>query len=166
MLGKPLPLDGLRWLNTPDAKPPALQGKVTLVRWWTETCPFCRRSLPAIETLRKDFGKRGFQAIAVYHPKPPRPVAGTDILRAAKAFGYRGSVAADLEWKTLQRAYLSTGRRTATSVSFLLDRRGIVRFVHPGPEFRPTSNPREKRLNQDYQDIRTAIEALLREPGK
>ena len=161
MLGKPLPLDGLRWLNTTGDEPVKIKGKVTLVRWWTDTCPFCRGSLPAIEKLRNEYGRRGFQSVAVYHAKPPRPMKRETILRSAQDFGYRGPVASDQDWETLKRLYLSTGRRSATSVSFLLDRQGIVRFVHPGPEFRPSEKAAETQLNQDYEDIKAAIEALL-----
>ena len=46
LLGKHLVLDELDWLNTPDNKPIKLAGKVTLVRWWTDTCPSCAMSLP------------------------------------------------------------------------------------------------------------------------
>jgi len=35
MLGKPLPLAGIEWINTPEKKPLNVKGKVTLVRWWT-----------------------------------------------------------------------------------------------------------------------------------
>ncbi|MCH8244236.1 MAG: redoxin domain-containing protein, partial [Planctomycetes bacterium] len=93
LLGRHLGLDELDWVNTPDNKPVKLGGKATLVRWWTDTCPSCAMSLPAIERLRKKFAKRGFQAFAVYHPKPPRDVAADDILRMAKAMEYTGWVA-------------------------------------------------------------------------
>jgi len=32
----------------------SVQGKVVLVRWWTEGCHFCRATLPVIEQLRRD----------------------------------------------------------------------------------------------------------------
>src|SRR3954469_1772358 len=63
-----------RWLNTDGDRPPPA-GQVTLYRWWTDTCPFCAASLPAIETLRLRYGPQGFRVVAVYHPKPPRHVS-------------------------------------------------------------------------------------------
>ena len=38
----------------------------------------------------------------------------------------------DENWSVLKKLWLSTGHRPATSVSFLVDREGVVRFVHPG----------------------------------
>ena len=164
LLGKHLVLDELDWLNTPDNKPVKLAGKATLVRWWTDTCPSCAMSLPAIELLRKKFATRGLQTLAVYHPKPPRDVAAHDVLQMAKAIGYTGWVATDLQWETLQRVYLGTDERPSTSVCFLLDGKGVIRYVHPGPAFGPTDDPEKCQLNQDYLNITAAIEAMVSEP--
>lgn len=163
MLGLRLPLDGLKWLNTRDGASVDVTAKVTLVRWWTDSCPFCAASLPSIEALTRRYGSAGFQAVGVYHPKPRRPVEAAEVLRSARALGYSGTVATDLDWATLKEVYLSTGNRVSTSVSFILDRDGIIRFVHPGPEFHPTDDPAKVEINRDYEDIRSAIEALLAE---
>lgn len=164
LLGNHLVWDELDWLNTPDNKPVKLAGKATLVRWWTDTCPSCAMSLPAIERLRKKFATRGLQTLAVYHPKPPRDVAASDVLQMARAIGYTGWVATDLQWKTLQRVYLGTDERRSTSVCFLLDGQGVIRYVHPGPAFGPTEDPEKRQLNQDYLNITAAIEAMVSEP--
>ena len=163
MLGLRLPLDSLKWLNTRDGASVDVTGKVTLVRWWTDSCPFCAASLPAIEALTRRYGRAGFQAVGVYHPKPPRHVEAAEVLRSARALGYTGPVATDLDWATLNRVYLSTGNRVSTSVSFILDHDGIIRFINRGPEFRPTDDPAMAEINRDYEDIRSAIEALLAE---
>ncbi len=164
LLGKHLVLDELVWLNTPDNKPVNLAGKATLVRWWTDTCPSCAMSLPAIERQRKQFATRGLRTLAVYHPKPPRDVAAHDVLHMAKAIGYTGWVATDLQWKTLQRVYPGAHKRRSTSVCLLLDGKGVIRYAHPGPAFGPTDDPEKRRLNQDYLNITAAIEALVSQP--
>ena len=164
LLGKQLVLDELDWLNVPNNKPVNLAGKATLVRWWTDTCPSCAMSLPAIERLRKKFATRGLQTLAIYHPKPPRDVAAHDVLQMAKTIGYTGWVATDLQWKTLQRVYTGAHERRSTSVCFLLDEKGVIRYVHPGPAFGPTGDPEKRQLNQDYLNITAAIEALVSEP--
>lgn len=163
MVGKPLDFGGLAWLNTEDGAAVALEGKVTLVRWWTETCPYCSGSLPAIETLRERYGDEGLQTVAVYHAKPPRPVDDADILADAKAFGYEGVVAKDVNWAVLKREYLSHERRPATSVTFILDADGVVRFVHPGPAFWPSDDPGERAADRDYREVEAAVQALLGE---
>ncbi len=164
LLGKRLVLDELDCLNTPDNKPPEPAAKVTLVRWWTDTCPSCAMSLPAIDQLRREFATRGLQTLAVYHPKRPRNVTAHEVLQMAKAIGYTGWVATDPQWKTLQRVYLGTDERRSTSVCFLLDGKGVIRYVHPGPAFGRTDDPDKVQLNQDYLHLVAAIKAILAEP--
>ena len=52
---------------------------VTLIRFWTDTCPFCAASLPAVESLRDTYEPRGLRTLAVYHPKPPRSVDDDEV---------------------------------------------------------------------------------------
>ena len=46
---------------------------------------------------------------------------------------FHGKVVIDGDWSQLEKWWLGTGKRQATSVSFLVDVEGVVRFVHPGP---------------------------------
>src|SRR4051812_1758058 len=32
-----------------------LRGRVVVVRFWTDTCPYCARSLPALQALAEEF---------------------------------------------------------------------------------------------------------------
>ena len=82
---------------------------------------------------------------------------------AADRIGYKGAIAIDADWSQLRKLYLSTGRRGATSVSFLVDREGVIRFVHPGVEYFPSDKPEDAEHNADYQLIDKAIAALLPE---
>ncbi|MDG2422431.1 MAG: redoxin family protein [Phycisphaerales bacterium] len=164
LIGKKFPsLKPDRWARqgTSITKKP----KATLYRWWTDACPWCEASLPAIETLRKKYGKAGLRTVAVYHPKPPHPETDEVILAAAKKFKYGGDVAVDLDWSELKRAYLASGDRGATSVSILVDEDGIIRFVHPGPVFHPTKDPEQSQRNQDYLLVEQAIRLLVSEPS-
>jgi len=153
LIGTPLPaLHFDAWLATGAATAPD-SAAPTLYRWWTDSCAYCEASLPAIEALRVRFEPRGLRVVAVYHPKPPRDVAPTTIREAADRFGYHGLIAVDRDWSELSRFYLSTGDRAATSASFLVDRAGIIRFVHPGPEIRASDSA--------YADLERAIESAL-----
>ncbi|MHC5109410.1 MAG: peroxiredoxin family protein [Planctomycetota bacterium] len=163
MLGRRVSLEGLSWLNTPGAHALSLKGKVTLVRWWTDKCPFCARSLAAIEWLRERFAGRGLQTLAVYHPKPPRDVKPDVVLQVASTIGYSGWVASDLQWNNLRKLVPDIHSRRSTSVSFLIDENGMIRYVHPGPVFGPGDDPAQQKGNQDFLDIVRAIEDLLSE---
>jgi thiol-disulfide isomerase/thioredoxin len=134
---------------------------VTLYRWWTDGCPFCKASLPGIESLRKQYGDKGLKVVAVYHPKPAREVKDQAVLKAADRIGYRGAIAVDEDWSVLKRLYLDTGQREATSASFLVDAKGVIRFVHPGPDFFPSSDPAKSRQNEDHRLVEQAVKALV-----
>jgi thiol-disulfide isomerase/thioredoxin len=162
LIGRQLDLAGLRWLNTAGKAPVALTGKVTLVRWWTDSCPYCTRSLPAITRLQKQFAGQDFQTVGVYHPKPPRAVDEPEFLRAAEQRDYHGAVAVDADWSVLERIYRHNHPGSPTSVSFIVDRSGTVRYVHPGPVFESTDDPSRASANRDYEEIKSVIELLLK----
>ena len=157
------PLHFDRWLNTPDNKPVDTAKRVVLYRWWTDGCPHCERTLPALERLRQKYGPRGLVVVAVYHPKPPRAVKDGPILAAAKALDYAGAIAVDGDWSELKKFYLSTGDRPATSASFLVDRSGVIRLVHPGPRFYPSDDTADAREDADYRRIERAVASMLDE---
>ncbi len=150
-----------RWLD--DAADRPTRPRATLYRWWTDTCPYCRASLPAIETLRREYGPRGLDVVGVYHPKPPRDVDDNDVRRVARQFGFGGRIAVDDDWSALTHAYLATGDRRATSVTFLVDADGVIRFLHPGPIFFQSDDPEFKIENDDYEKLKNAIRIVLRE---
>ena len=162
LIGQPWPTLAFdQWIGTPHNTAVGGKGKVTLYRWWTDTCPYCRASLPAIERIRKQYAERGLEVVAVYHPKPIRAISGEVIAAAADRFGYHGPIAVDRDWSALRKAYLDAKPRRATSVSILVDAKGIVRFVHPGPVLFPSVDPAYRRENEDFEALNRAIEALL-----
>ena len=137
--------------------------RATLVRFWTDSCPYCVRSLPAVEALGDAYAERGLVTVGVYHPKPPRAVSDDVVRDAALDRGYTGPVAVDADWAMLSELWLNGPRRAATSASFLLDAEGRVRFVHPGPQFFESDDPLFAEADADAADLRRAIEALLTE---
>jgi thiol-disulfide isomerase/thioredoxin len=114
--------EGVAWAD----KAPDLTGKVALVRWWTSGCSLCETSAPALARLAAKA-----EVVAIFHPKPPRDVAPAAAKKAAAAIGMPGAVGVDRDWKVLER--WKAGKSYGfTSLTFLVDRRGIVRYVHPG----------------------------------
>ena len=85
------------------------------------------------------------------------------MLKEASRFGYEGIITVDEDWSALEKAYLSSGRRRATSVTFLVDGDGVVRFLHPGPIYFPSDDPEFARENADYLLLERAVQALVRD---
>lgn len=163
-VGRPIPAWGeLQWVNSLPLTLQGLRGKVLLVRFWTEGCGYCARSAPALNALHREYGGRGLVVIGMYHPKPPRDAAPPAVARAAERLGLAFPIALDNDWATLSRWWLSTGERDFTSATFLIDRRGILRAIHPGGEFHDGGGPGHADCRRDYAALRRAIEDLLAE---
>ena len=126
------------WIGSPPLELSALRGKVVLVRWFMSTeCPYCAASAPALNQLHADYARRGLVVIGMYHHKRPEPLTPEAVRGWARDFGFRFPVAIDRDWKTLNRWWLGGKQRAFTSVSFLIDRRGIIRHIHPGGRLVP-----------------------------
>jgi thiol-disulfide isomerase/thioredoxin len=149
------------WLNSPPLTLGGLKGKVVLVRWWTDGCPFCARTAPALNALHRRFASRGLVVIGMYHPKPPRDASPQSVARAAKRLGFAFPIALDNDWATLRRWWLDSGGRDYTSVTFLIDRAGLLRAIHPGGEFHVGGGPEHAECARDYTALQHEIERLL-----
>jgi thiol-disulfide isomerase/thioredoxin len=156
LLGRRAPdWDGAIWLNSAPVQLPQLAGKVVLIRWWTAPgCPYCRATAPALNEFHAAYRDRGLEVIGFYHHKSTAPLDQKDVMEHARRFGFNFPIAVDPDWQTLKRWWLHNDERW-TSVSFLLDRRGVVRHIHPGGQY--------VKGDAEYQLLRSKIEELLAE---
>ena len=170
-IGVPAPsfeFDG--WLNSEPLSLEDLQGRVVLVRWWTETCPFCASSAPALRAINEQYASQGLTVIGVYHPKADRdgPLDLARVERAVEARELDFPIAIDWDWRNgvLADWWLTGPERPATSVTFLLDKNGVIQYIHPGMEYHDSSDSVgesdvHKMCAVDLADIRYQIERLL-----
>ena len=164
-LARPFSPD-LSWLHQPLESLEALRGKVVLVRFWTDACPFCEASAPGLTRLHERYADEGLVVIGVFHPKPRGELIDIDALtRRAAQLELSFPIAIDRHWSTLDDWWLRSGesQRTATSTSFLIDAEGRVRWVHPGPEFHPDGPADHAQCREDFEHAQHAIELLLAE---
>lgn len=164
LLGMEAPsLEDLRWIDRDPIRLEDLRGKTVLLRWWTTGCSLCTNSAPALRELEERYRAKGLVVLAIYHPKPgPRAVDDETVKKGAADLGLPFPLAADAEWKALRRWWLDRPGRSFTSVSFLLDREGKIRFVHPGGEFHRSEDPKHARCARDFADLEAAVERLVR----
>lgn len=147
------------WLNSKPLKLEDLRGKVVLVRWWTAPqCPYCRATAPALNEFDKALADRGLQVIGVYHHKSGEPLVPDDVKKYADQYGFHFPVAIDPDWKTLEQWWLDKGAGDWTSVSFLLDREGRIRHIHPGGQY--------VKGDPDHGVMKRKIDELLSEPAR
>ena len=151
-----------RWIGSAPLTQESLRGRVVLLRWFTEGCGYCESTLPAIEGLRAKYGAQGLVVIGVFHPKPQRHLSDAHILAVAKRLGFSGPLAVDERWSTLERWWLdANAERNWTSVSFLVDQAGVVRWAHSGGEYHPSTDPKHARCALQYAGLEAKIRELL-----
>ena len=156
----------LKWMNSQPLKLNELADKVVLIRWWTETCPFCSRSAPALNEFHDTFKEKGLVVIGMYHPKPPGPRRQQALEKAVKRLGFEFPIALDMDWSRLRRYWLANSRHRWTSVSFLIDKRGKIRYIHPGGEYYKEEDETQTEAQRDYDELKGLIEKLIVEPSQ
>ena len=156
----------LKWMNSQPLKLSELEDKVVLIRWWTETCPFCSRSAPALNEFHDIFKEKGLVVVGMYHPKPPGPRRQKALEKAVKRLGFEFPIALDMDWSRLRRYWLSNSRHRWTSVSFLIDKRGKIRYIHPGGEYYKEEDETQTEAQRDYDKLKAMIEKLIAEPSQ
>jgi hypothetical protein len=161
LVGTKLDLAPLRWV-TADGKPADLTAnRLTLLRWWTVECPFCKDSLPALCELQRRFGPRGLGLVAVFHNKGPVEPTDAELQQYLTGLGCSPVLARDDRW-TVLRPLLERGKlEQATSISLLIDKDGVVQWVQGGPRLHPSKDPEEARADADFKQLERLLEQRL-----
>jgi len=144
------------WFNSKPLRLENLRGKVVLIRFWTAPgCPFCAASAPVLNEFYEKYLKQGLEVIGFYHHKSSAPLDPKEVKRHIQRFGFKFPVAIDYEWNTLKHWWLDKRPRAWTSVSFLMDKQGLIRHIHTGGQY--------VKGDHDYAELQAKIEELLRE---
>lgn len=164
----PPPFQFDAWLNSEPLTLEDLKGRVVLVRWFTDTCPFCASSAPALRALHEEYADSGLTLIGVFHPKAGRndPLDVQRVQSVVEARDFQFPVAIDWNWRTgtLKDWWLTGPDRPGTSVTFILDKSGVIQFVHPGMEYHEDNGSQQHTMcSNDMDRIRAAIERLIAE---
>lgn len=99
-----------------------LRGRVVYVDFWASWCVPCRTSMPALDSLARRFGPRGFVVVGVNKDAS---------LEDAERFLRRVPVSFPLVGDPSDSAARAFGV-TAMPSGYLVDRAGVVRHVHRG----------------------------------
>jgi peroxiredoxin len=121
----------------------SLRGNVVYVDFWASWCVPCRLSMPALDTLYRKYGAQGFRVVGIN-----KDVADDDIDRFLKRVNVSFTLLADRN-DAIAKAF----DVQAMPSGYLVDRKGVVRYVHRGFTDRTAT------------DLSKEIEALLKDPA-
>ena len=152
-------LPALRWLDGKPRTLASLEGRVVVIRSFTNECPFCASTMPTLQRMHERYGDR-VTILGVYHPKPPAPTASADVAAFVKSLGVTFPVAVDEDWSLVRAWWQDLNDAPWTSITWVLDGEGAIRFVHPGGEYHEDGGgPAHDGCRSDY---RALIEMLDR----
>jgi peroxiredoxin len=146
------------WLQSEPLSLKDLKGKVVLIRWWTDECMYCVQSADALNEWNSKFKDSGLVVIGMYHPKPvPRICKPDEVLDYIVEKNFSFPIAIDDQWKNLKQFWLNGNNSGFTSVSFLIDRQGIIRYIHPGGEYHKEMEEGHEPCVRAYNEIQALI---------
>jgi len=153
-----------KWINSTPLTLEGLKGRVVLLRWWTDRCPYCEASSYTLNEFYEVYRDQGLEIIGMYHPKPARK-ANTEVVKEfAAALGFVFPIAIDEDWEALNTYWLDGPNSNFTSISYLIDKEGSIRYIHPGGSYNKDAMPfNDSQWKNDYYVIKAKIEELLAE---
>jgi peroxiredoxin len=102
----------------------SLRGKVVLLDFWGTFCAPCKTSFPKLQALHARYAGSGLQVLGISEDEPEDK---GKIPGFAGTYGARFAIAWDAD-----RAISDRYRPETMPSSFLIDRKGVVRFAHVG----------------------------------
>ena len=160
MIGKPAPGWIPRgWVNSQPVQIGQWRGKVIMVRFFSDQ-PV---AAPAVREFYQTYHAQGLEVVAFYNPTPMPTETDPAIVRGlAFSLGFDFPVGNDARWETLNRYWLERADAEPAGMTFLIDRKGIIRYIQPDGRYEKGSKDRLAR--QEYDKLDKQIQALLKEP--
>jgi cytochrome c-type biogenesis protein len=140
-VGEPAPDYGALTLAGDSARLEQHRGKVVLLNVWATWCLPCREEIPALQELYERTAARGFDIVGVSIDGPTEAAA---VRRFADDYGISYTL-----WHDGQDLISTRYRLIGVPATFLIDREGILRWLHLGP------------IKVDNPEMNQAIETAL-----
>ncbi|HET9426708.1 MAG TPA: TlpA disulfide reductase family protein [Gemmatimonadaceae bacterium] len=100
------------------------QGKVVLINFWATWCAPCRREMPSMEKLYREFGPRGLAVVAINTQDPD--ATDSTVKAFADGYGLTFDVLRDMP-AAGSDSMTKTFQVSGYPESFVLDREGMIR---------------------------------------
>ena len=160
MIGKVAPAWVHRgWVNSPPLEIGQLRGKVLLLRFFSDQ-PL---GAAAVREFYATYQPQGLAVVGFYNPEPmPTDTDPAFVRTLADSLGFRFPVGMDSQWETVNRYWLNRADAERGGMTFLIDRKGIIRYIQPDGQYEKDSKNRKAR--EAYQKLEKQIQSLLQQP--
>lgn len=156
--------DGVEWIQGGPLELEELRGRPVLLRFWLVDCPFCAATAPALQKLAERYADRGLVIVGLHHPKSAAARDPAYVLAGAKALGFDFAIGLDNDWRNIRAYGVGTEFSSFTSVSFLIDGEGVIRWVHDGGEYHRGGGEQHRGCNDALASLDAKIEELVEGP--
>ncbi|HRQ77420.1 MAG TPA: TlpA disulfide reductase family protein [Gemmatimonadaceae bacterium] len=124
-IGAPAPAYAAQRMDGTPISLADLKGEVVMLNVWATWCKPCREEIPALDSLHREFGPRGFRVVGV-----SIDVAGD----TAEIAGFARELGASYDlWLDPDDKVSTTFRAIGVPSTALIDRDGVLRWRHMGP---------------------------------
>jgi thiol-disulfide isomerase/thioredoxin len=147
-IGKPAPeISGQSWLNSRALTLAELRGKVVLLEFWTFACVNCRNVEPYVKSWHRKYADQGLVVIAVHAPEFSYERVIANVQRYIQERGISYPVAIDNDFATWNRY-----KNRYWPAMYLIDKRGIIRYLRIGEGGYPQTEQRITELLKEATD--------------
>ena len=145
------------WVNADSLDIKQLRGKVVLLRFLNDGAT----SAATLNALYSAYRTRGMAVVGIYVPSPMPAETKLDHVRElAGSQGFEFPIGLDSRWETLNRYWLDRADAGLTSATFLIDRKGIIRYIQPDGRYE--KNSANRAVRREYAKLEKEIETLLK----
>jgi len=145
------------WINANSLDIKQLRGSVILLRFIDDSA----LNVAAINDLYHAYHDKGLAVVGMFAPSPmPTETKLEHVRELAAAQGIEFPLGLDERWETLNRYWLETGDTEQTTSAFLIDRKGVVRYIHGDARY--NKNSPNKAVKREYEKLDKEIQLLLK----
>jgi peroxiredoxin len=145
------------WVNAVALDIKQLRGKVVLLRFLSDSTS----SAATLVDLYRTYRVQGMAVVGMYAPSPmPAEISRDHVREFAASQGFEFPIGVDSRWETLNRYWIEEPNVDLVAATFLIDRKGIIRYIQPDGQYE--KNSANRALRREYEKLQKAIEALLK----
>lgn len=149
------------WVNSQPLDRDQLRGQVVLLRFFHDSPP----GAASLKEWFRAYRTQGFVVVGLYAPDPmPTETELEHVRQLASSLDFEFPVGLDSRWETLNRYWLERVDAEMTAATFLIDRKGVIRYIQPDGQYEKKSPNRAAR--REYEKLQAAIEKLLKETAE